>query len=436
MIPSKRLMALVALASLPFVIGIFIPEVWTIGWLINLMIILVAAVDLVITPKPRSIEIVREVSDVLSVGDTNPVTFQLQNKSRYPVTLELIDETPVPGTSDGLPIVVQLPSWKQVAAKYHFKPGRRGNSRFADLHLRYPSRLALWFRVEQRPMHSPVKIYPNIRAVSRFELMTRLNRLEELGLKMHRLRGQGSEFERLREYRIEDEPRQIDWKATARHQSLISREYNVERNQSIMLLLDCGRAMRNESDGISYMDRSLNAAIMLSYIALGQGDNVSLMAFSNTIDRYIKPLRGKPAIQTLIRSTFDLEAKTHTADYSMLVEQLMIRQRKRALVILMTHATDEQHIKTIGRYLRAYRSSHLVLCVFLRDDALEKLSCEIPEDDLAAFSTAAAAELLLAQSKEIAALKEAGIMVLEAVPEDMAAQVINQYLDIKARQLM
>lgn len=436
MIPTKRLMGLVALAALPFVGSIFIPEIWTIGWMINLMIMLLSVVDLLITPSPTHLEIIREVSDVLSVGDTNPVTFRLQNQSKYALEVDLTDETPTPGESDGLPLHLKLPPWKQVDARYTFQPHRRGNNQFGDVHLRYTSRLGLWKRQQQRPLSCPVRIYPNIRAVSRFELMTRLNRLEELGLKMHRLRGQGSEFERLREYRVEDEPRQIDWKATARHQNLISREYNVERNQNIMLMLDCGRSMKNESDGISYMDRSLNAAIMLSYIALGQGDNVSLMAFSNKMERYVKPLRGKPAVQTLIRSTFDIEAQPYAADYSMAVEQLMLRQRKRALVILMTHATDEQHLKTIGRYLRSYRSSHLVLVVFLRDDALETLAREVPESDADAFSSAGAAELLIAQSRQIAKLKESGIMVLESVPEELASQVINQYLDVKARQLM
>ena len=436
MIPTRRLMALVALAALPFLVSIFIPEVRTIGWLINLMIILLCIVDLLITPRPNSLEIVREVSDVLSVGDSNPVTFRLQNQSKYSLLVELTDEPPTPGETDGLPLHLELPPWKQVAARYTFEPYRRGKNQFNDVHFRYLSRLGLWHRADRRRVAFPVKIYPNIRAISRFALMARLNRLEELGLKMHRLRGQGSEFERLREYRIEDEPRQIDWKATARHQALISREYNVEGNQSIMLLLDCGRSMRNESDGISYMDRCLNAAIMLSYIALGQGDNVSLMAFSNKMERYIRPLRGKPAVQTLIRSTYDLEARPYAADYSMAVEQLMLRHRKRALVILMTHATDEQHLKTISRYLRSYRSSHLVLCIFLRDDALEKLAGEVPEDDVAAFSTAAAAELLAAQSRQLATLRDSGIMVLESVPDDLASQVINQYLEIKARQLM
>ena len=120
MIPTKRLMGLVALAALPFVGSIFIPEIWTIGWMINLMIMLLSVVDLLITPSPTHLEIIREVSDVLSVGDTNPVTFRLQNQSKYALEVDLTDETPTPGESDGLPLHLKLPPWKQVDARYTF----------------------------------------------------------------------------------------------------------------------------------------------------------------------------------------------------------------------------------------------------------------------------------------------------------------------------
>ena len=150
------------------------------------------------------------------------------------------------------------------------------------VHLRYPTRLGLWSRQQARPLVTPIRIYPDIRAVYRYELMSRQNRLSEIGVRMVRMPGQGREFERLREFRYGDEIRQIDWKATARQRALISREFNVERNQNIVIMVDCGRFMRNETDGISYLDRALNSAIMLSYIALGQGDNVSLLAFSKS----------------------------------------------------------------------------------------------------------------------------------------------------------
>ena len=157
------------------------------------------------------------------------------------------------------------------------------------------------------------------------ELLARRNRLAETGLKLSRLRGRGTEFDRLREYRREDEYRQIDWKATARQEQLVSREYVVERNQNILIVLDCGRSMCNELGGISHLDRALNAAIVLSYIALRQGDNVGFLAFSNRAERWVRPVRGAGAIQSIIRHTYDIAPRYEASDYSLMVEELRRR---------------------------------------------------------------------------------------------------------------
>jgi uncharacterized protein (DUF58 family) len=248
-------------------------------------------------------------------------------------------------------------------------------------------------------------------------------------------RGEG-EFERLREYRREDEIRHIDWRATAKHRKLISREFTTERNQNIVVLLDCGRSMLNETDGISHLDRGLNASIILSYISLGQGDNVALVAFSNRIERYAGPVRGKAAVQTLIRQTYDLEARLEASDYALACEDLLRRQKKRALVLLITYALDEQHLGTIGRYLRRLVSSHLFLCVLLKDLPLKALAERVPTTDVEAYQVASAAEMLQAQERRLAELRASGVHATEVVPNELAAEMINQYLDVKARHLL
>jgi uncharacterized protein (DUF58 family) len=194
--------------------------------------------------------------------------------------------------------------------------------------------------------------------------------------------------------------------------------------------------MCNVTEGISHFDRSLNAAIILSYIALGQGDNVGLMAFSNRIERAVGPVRGKPAIQAVIRQTYDLEPRFEASDYSLACEELLRRQRKRALVVLITHTIDEQHLLTIGTYARALISPHLLLCVFLRDVALDELANRVPQHDIEAFHTAAAAELIAAHAHHIAKLRESGAFVIETLPGQLSSELINQYLDLKARHLL
>jgi len=240
----------------------------------------------------------------------------------------------------------------------------------------------------------------------------------------------------LREYRREDEYRHIDWKATARQQKLVSREYVVERNQNILLLLDCGRSMCNELDGISHLDRALNAAIVLSYVALRQGDNVGLLACSNRVERWVRPMRGAAAVQTIIRQTYDLEPRYEATDYGLMVEQLRRRFRKRSLVVLLTHALDELHLQAIGRHLRELRSPHLVLGSFLRNVPLHNRVRDIPKTDVDAFQIAAAAEMVATQTLQIAELQHTGLLVLDTLPEHLSANLITHYLDIKARHLL
>lgn len=436
MTPRPSLLAAFGLAGAPLAASVWIPELEALGLAANLLVVLVAIVDLWWTPSPRDIAVTRDVPEVLSVGTANPVALHVVLRHSGSLELELTDEVPQPGESPDLPLRFRLAAWAEATGTYHAVPRRRGRLEFGALHLRYRSRLRLWYREERRPATKQVRVYPDIRAVRRFDLLARKNRLAEMGLKTWRLRGREGEFERLREYRREDELRHVDWKATAKYRKLISREFTVERNQNIVVLLDCGRSMCNESEGLSHLDRGLNAAIILSYIALGQGDNVSLLAFSNRIHRFAGPVRGKPAIQRLIRETYDLEPRLDASDYGLACEELLRRQKKRALVLLITHALDEQHLVSIRRYLRALVTPHLFLTVFLRDIGLGELAATVPRDDLEAFHAAAAAEMLETQARRVAALRQSGMLVLEVLPQALSAAVVNQYLDLKARHLL
>ena len=436
MSPRRRLLFLLSLGVLPLIMGLWYPGVSRLGIVFNLFVATFATIDLIMTASKRSVMISRQVAGTLSVGARNPVRLLVQNRSRDELELEISDDYPQPAEVVDLPQTATLGPWKEHEFVYYVKPHRRGRTQFNLVYFRYPSRFKLWWIRGERELVSEVNVYPDIRAVNEYELMAQQNRLSEMGVKKHRLRGQGSEFERLRDYRFEDELRQVDWKATAKHNRLISREFNVERNQNIVILLDSGRTMRNESDGISHLDRGLNAAIMLSYIALGQGDNVALTAFSAEIERATKPVRGKPGVQTIVRHTFDLEATTDVADYALVVEDMRRRHRKRSLVILITHVVDEQHLNSVGQYFRTLVSPHLVLCVFLRDPAMSRLANRVPTGDLEAFQVAGAAEMLAAHTKQVAKLRESGVLVLETLPEHLTADIINEYLEVKARQLM
>lgn len=436
MIPSRRLVMLAALLTVPLLLSSVNRTIADIGLLLNVVLAAVAMLDLLISPGPEEVELRRVISEVLSVAASNPATMQVRNRSSFPLALTIHDDAGPYCVVGGLPQTLRLGAGEESEVQYTVTPSRRGASEMPEVHLRYPTRLGLWTRQQVRPLKTPLRIYPDMRAVYRYELLARRNRLGEMGVRIMRMPGQGREFERLREYRHGDEIRRVDWKATSRHRQLISREFNVERNQSLVIMVDCGRFMRNEAGGVSFLDLALNSAIMLSHIALGQGDNVSMLAFSEKIERYVRPVRGKPGIQQILRSAYDLQASTAVSDYSLAFEYLTRVQRKRALVVLITFVTDELQLRVIGESLRLRSLPYLPLCVLLQDSGLRLMADEIPESDLGAYRTAAAAEILSGQAREAALLRESGVMLIDTPPELLTERLINGYLGAKARNLM
>ncbi len=436
MIPSRRLVMLAALLTVPLLLSSVNRTIADIGLLLNVVLAAVAMLDLLISPGPEGVELRRVISEVLSVAASNPATMQVRNRSSFPLALTIHDDAGPYCVVGGLPQTLRLGAGEESEVHYTVTPSRRGASEMPEVHLRFPTRLGLWTRQQVRPLKTPLRIYPDVRAVYRYELLARRNRLGEMGVRIMRMPGQGREFERLREYRHGDEIRRVDWKATSRHRQLISREFNVERNQSLVIMVDCGRFMRNEAGGVSFLDLALNSAIMLSHIALGQGDNVSMLAFSEKIERYVRPVRGKPGIQQILRSAYDLQASTAVSDYSLAFEYLTRVQRKRALVVLITFVTDELQLRVIGESLRLRSLPYLPLCVLLQDSGLRLMADEIPESDLGAYRTAAAAEILSGQAREAALLRESGVLLIDTPPELLTERLINGYLGAKSRNLM
>ena len=436
MIPRRVLLILFALAGIPLVLGIFDPIAGRVGVLLTVLVVLIAFVDVAISARPNRIDAERQAGDIMSVGTGNPVTVRLRNRSRSTLRVDVHDSPPMPCDTVDLPLRMELRPGREQSAVYHVQPHHRGRNRFGRLYLRCRSRLGLWFLHDERDLDQPVRIYPDIKAVHGVELLARRNRLAEAGVRLSRIRGRGNDFDRLREYRREDEYRSIDWKATARHQNLISREYVVERNQNLLFLLDCGRSMCNETDGITHFDRALNAAILLSYVALRQGDTVGMLACSNRVQQWVPPVRGAAAVKRLIRQTYELEPTYDASDYELMVEQLRRRYRKRSLVMLVTHALDDVHLRGIGQAMRQLRSPHLVLGAFLRNVPLEERLNRIPATDVEAFQVAAAAEMVATQTRRIAELEKSGLLIVDALPEDLSSRMIGRYLDVKARHLL
>jgi uncharacterized protein (DUF58 family) len=366
------------------------------------------------------------------------VTLELRSVARRRLLVAVRDDLFDAAEAPALPLTAELPPRGRAELRYHVQPSRRGAFALGDHHVRYASPLGLWIRQIRIAARLPVKVYPDVQAVRVFELLARQEREQSI-FRTSRKRGGESEFERLREYRRGDEFRSIDWKGTARRQKLISREYQLESNQSLMFLLDAGRLMTAETAGISLFDHALNATLMLAHVAARSGDQVGLLAFADAV-RSFAPLAGGPrAAQRIIQAGYDLYPELVETSYTAAFGTLSVRVRKRTLVVVFTQVVDEVSAGELLRQMRGVLPRHLPLCVLFRDADIDRIldpHAASGASDLDLYVKGAAAELVSFRDRLIRDLKKHGALVLDVGTSELTPALINRYLEIKARHLL
>jgi uncharacterized protein (DUF58 family) len=436
MTPTGRALWLLALAALPVLAAPLL------GVPLGL-VLMPAAVALAVIVADRlagvrtPLEVRRDVGAVLSVGADAPVEIALRNAGGRTLALEVVDECPAAGAAlPAGPLRVRVKAFQTARVRYRFTPARRGSHAFDAVEIAHRSRLGLW-RVRRRfEERSAIEVYPNIEALHRFELLARHNALAEIGVRAVRMRGDGTEFERMRDYRPGDDPRGVDWKSTARLGRLIVREMGCERNQNVLFLIDMGRMMRRTTDGLSHFDCALNTAIILGHIATRRGDNVGVLLFSDRVRRFVPLGRGRAAVDAMVRATFDAEPEETATSFRPAFEHVLASVRRRSLLLLMTHLVPGEDRRLIRAYSRVLGRQHLPLCLFFREPDIERAVAEVPRTVAGAFRRAAALDLVLERHEGLAALRHAGVLALDALPGEYSATAISQYLDIKARNLL
>lgn len=376
----------------------------------------------------------REAPPSLPLGVHMPIRLRLSNPGRSEIDVEVHDLHPEHAEVEGLPRRLRVPGRGWVELEYRLRPTRRGDHRFAhtDLLLRQPG--DLWRRRVAAGAPGEVRVVPNFQAVSRFALLALADQLGQLGIRVGRRRGEGLEFQELREYRDGDSLRRIDWKATARRQKLISRQYQDERNQQIVCLIDCGRRMHARDGDLTHFDHVLNTVLLLSYVALRQGDAVGFLTFSGE-ERWLPPVKGNVGIEAIQRLVYDLETTNAPSDYLEAATRLMLRQKRRAMVLLISNLRDEDSDEIVPA-LRLLRTRHLVLLASLRETILKE-SLERPIEGVRdALRAGAVHRYLAAREQVLDRLQVGGILTLDTEPEFLPYQVVNRYLEVKRSGLL
>ncbi len=404
------------------------------GWLGMVVALLLA--DWRLTPDHTDWLVTRQHDERLSLAAYNPITIAIElRRGTYPLAIWVRDEPPVAFQVSEVARIL----WAQVTPRvvqtvtYTVYPPRRGDYRFGDLHLRWESLLGLLRKQHTMPAAEPVKVYPNLADIKKYDLLLRRNRLWELGLRNTRLLGSGAEFERLRDYLPDDEYRRINWKATARRGKPISVEYETERSQHIMVLLDVGRMMRSPIGDVAKLDYAINAALLLAYVAAQKGDKIGLLAFADDVQLWIAPRSGKQQFHRLLEQLYRLESSAIEPDYAQAFSYFATKQHKRTLVLVFTDLTGSISTDMLVAQMGRIRRQHLPLLVTMRDPTVQRLADQPVADSATLYQRTVAEQLLDERQLTIEHLTQAGILTLDVPADQLSIAVVNRYLDVKAR---
>ena len=446
--PARRLLRLlmaplfIALvqSSLPLMSNDFVDAQATIGdaWLISLVIIIVIAfADWLSARKKPALKFERHCKDILSIHRWADVTLTVTPEPGNAVANQAVQirelTSPSLETSQNT-LPVELQADKRSSIDYRVRANTRGDAEIYALDMLKDSPLGLWQSVWREELITSIKVYPDFEAIQGYKLLAADNHVSQLGIRRLQRRGEGMEFHQLREYQHGDSSRQIDWKASARKQKIISREYQDERDQQIIVLLDNGRRMRSEDQQLGHLDHAVNAMALLSHIALKQGDAVGLMSFGSD-QRWLPSQKGISHINTLLNHVYDLQPGPHASDYSAAAQKLVQMQRKRALVILITNTRDED-IDDLLPAIKMVSRNHLIMLANIREPILQQTLDTPVETIEQAQSYCGTVDYLANRQKVSRQLSDAGVFIVDTHPEHLPQAVCNRYLDIKRGGLL
>lgn len=391
---------------------------------------LVAVADMAAVRALRPPAVRRRLPGRFACGEAADVCLLISNPGRFSARLAVFDGIPEGAVTTVLPWQGEAPPGHEIKVFHLLTLRERGEARFGPVHIRRLSPAGLWWRGTKHPAEETVRVYPNYEPVIRFALLAMSQRESSMGITRRPRSGSSRDFRSLRDYRDGDPLSQIDWKATSRRQTLISRDYQEQRDQSVVFLVDTGRRMRALDDGVPQFDHVLNTVLLVAHVALKQGDHVAVQSFGGS-DRWLPPVKGAHAMPVLLNHLYDYQTTSAPSDFSGAVERLMSRQRRRSLVILLTNLRGEDG-KELLPAMQVLNSRHLVLLASMREGAVQQAFSRPVESFSAALTYLAADRYVQERREVLAGLGAAGILTLDSTARDFPIALANRYMDIKA----
>jgi len=393
-------------------------------------------IDLFSLPKPSALAMTRRWNSPAALSVPNTIELVLENSSRVALHATVIDNVPPSLRQEAPELSVKCRARGEAKTTYQLTPTRRGDVELGAVYIRYQTPLRIAERWAVAHVEQKVCVYPNLEEARQHSIYLIRSRQIEMEKRHARIRGAGREFECLREYQVGDEFRDICWTAAARRGKLVTRLFQIERSQTIWLVLDAGRLMRARIAGLTKLDYAVNAALSLAEVALGTGDRVGLLAYGRGIQKRMLPYRGSAHLRQMIQQLAHVREEGLEGDHLHAVSALLSTQKRRSLIVWLTDFPETAMTPEVIDAASEAASRHLVLFVVIGQPDLAALAARAPDSVTNMYRTTAAQEALHRREALLAKLRQRGALAVEVSSAAASVTVVNSYLDVKARNLL
>ena len=420
-----------------YVLAFFFPVMmWMANSLLIFVLLLTAVDGLILFQNKEGINAQRILPEKLSNGDENSVKVDIHNNYNFNINTKIIDEIPFQFQKRDFLIKKNVESGNNSFFEYMLEPKERGEYSFGNLNIYVNSPIGLVSRRFTFQKDAKLPSYPSFIHLRKYELMALQNEFLLGGIKKIRKLGHTMEFEQIRDYVQGDDIRSINWKATSKSSKLMVNQFQDEKSQRIIMLIDKGRTMKMPFNGLSLLDYSINATMALSHIILKKGDRAGMMTFAKKTENKVASDNKSGQLKKISEALYNVQTDFFESDYGRLYQDMKFHLNQRSLVLLFTNFETLDGLNRQMKYLRGIAKNHLLVVVFFKNSGVHKLLNTNPENMQEIYDEIIAEKFEFEKKLIIQELRKYGIYSIYTLPENLNIDVINKYLEIKARGIL
>ena len=397
------------------------------------LVLVVWFIDLMQMARPKQLVVRRAWRAPAALSIDSEVAVTVENSSRSSVHAKLIDTVPMQLRTEPPTVSIRVRARAEETAIYHIRPTQRGDAKLGNCYIRYQSIFRIAERWVRAPLQQTVRIYPDLEDAKRHSMYLLRSRQIAMEKRHTRMRGIGREFESLREYQDGDEYRDICWTASARRARLVTRVYQMERSQTVWIVIDSGRLMRARIGELSKLDKAVNSALSLAQVALYSGDRVGLIAYGRGVRTQLPAAKGGAHLRQLIEGLAMVSEEGAEADHLQMAGRLLTDQKRRSLIVWLTDLAETAMTPEVIEAASMMMPRHLVLFVVIGQPDLGDLASMTPKSESEMYRIAAAQEMVHRRELLLARLRERGALAMEVSSGSVSPVLVNTYLQIKER---